>query len=249
MVHCRRLFLPQNRSAGYTWAASATRIPCSIPGVGFQALPMLHLAEKIVAGGDMVNRRSVLKIGAATMAGVFVKMPVCGRKLSPVPAHIAFQRVVFDERFAECRGFAAELHSAGVRTAAIRGDVAKLWYDDLRVHLSESRLPYAGLTDRAAMFCLEELARDVGMRVIFRADHIIDQNGQTQHTAVGPASLVAVAHNLPPEAGFGRVIAALFSQFDIGGLNISGAGDTSAQKRTGPFSPENKTALVSWVIA
>jgi hypothetical protein len=25
--------------------------------------------------------------------------------------------------------------------------------------------------------------------------------------------------------------------------------DASAQKRTGPFSPENKLALVSWVIA
>ena len=24
--------------------------------------------------------------------------------------------------------------------------------------------------------------------------------------------------------------------------------DIAAQKRTGPFSPENKTALVSWVI-
>ncbi len=197
----------------------------------------------------MVNRRSVLKIGAATVAGVLVKMPVSGRNLSPARAHLAFHRAVFDERFAECRAFAAELHSAGVFTSAIRGDVAKLWYDDLRVHLRENRLPVAGLTDRAALFCLEELARDVGMRVIFRADHMIDQNGHTQHTAVGPASLVAVARNLPREAGFGRAMAVLFSQFDISGLNISGAGDTSAQKRTGPFSPENKTALVSWLIA
>jgi hypothetical protein len=205
---------------------------------------MLHLAAKIVAGGEMVNRRSVLKIGAATVAGVLVKMPVSGRSPSPERAHIAFQRAVFDERFAECRGFAAELHGAGVPTSAIRGDVAKLWYDDLRVHLRENRLPVAGLTDRPALFCLEELARDVGMRVIFRADHIIDQSGHTQHTAVGPASLVAVARNLPPEAGFGRTVAALFGQFDI-----SEPRDLAAQKRTGPFSPKNKTALVSWLIA
>jgi hypothetical protein len=211
---------------------------------------MLHLAAKIVAGGEMVNRRRVLKIGAATVAGVLGKMPVSGRNLSPARAHIAFHRAVFDERFPECRGFAAELHSAGVFTSAIRGDVAKLWYDDLRVHLRENRLPVAGLTDRAALFCLEELARDVGMRVIFRADHVIDQNGYTQHTAVGPASLAAVTRNLRQQGdGFGRAIAVLFSQFDISGLNISGAGDTSAQKRTGPFSPENKTALVSWLIA
>ena len=196
----------------------------------------------------MVDRRSVLKIGAATVAGALVKMSVSGRNLPPTRAHIAFHRAVFDERFAECRGFAAELDGAGVRTSAIRGDVAKLWYHDLRIHLSETCLPFVGLTDRAAMFCLEELARDVGMRVTFRADHSIDQNSHTKHTAVGPASLVAVTHNLPPVAGFGRAMAVLFGQFDISGLNMSGAGDASAQKRTGPFSPENKTALVSWVI-
>jgi hypothetical protein len=210
---------------------------------------MIHLAAKIVAGGEMVNRRSVLKIGAATVAGTLVKMPVSGRDLSPKGVHLAFHRAIFDERFAECRGFAAELHSAGVVTSAIRGDVAKLWYYDLRLHLRENRLPVAGLTDRVALFCLEELARDVGMRVIFRVDHIINQIGHTQHSAVGPASLVAVARNLPQEAGFGRSIAVLFSQFDISWLNISGAGDMAAQKRTGPFSPENKTALVSWLIA
>ncbi len=192
----------------------------------------------------MVNRRNVLKLGVATVAGGLVKMPVSDRSLSLKRAHPAFHRAVFDERFAECRGFAAELRGAGVFTSAIRGEVGKLWYDDLRVHLRENRLPVAGLTDRAALFCLEELARDVGMRVIFRADHMLDQNGHTQHTAVGLASLVAVARNMPPEAGFGRTIAALFSQFDI-----SEPRDLAAQKRTGPFSPENKTALVSWLIA
>ena len=192
----------------------------------------------------MVNRRNVLKIGAATVTGALVKMPLTGGSLSPVRAHTAFHRAVFDERFSECRGFAAELYSAGVFTSAIRGDVAKLWYDDLRVNLRENRSPVAGLTDRPALFCLEELARDVGMRVIFRADHMINQNGHTQHTAVGPASLVAVAHSLPPEAGFGRPMARLFSRFDIGEPR-----DVAAQKRTGPFSPANKTALVSWLIA
>jgi hypothetical protein len=205
---------------------------------------MVHLAAKIVAGGEMVNRRSVLKIGAATVAGVLVKVPASDGNLSQTRAQIAFQRAVFDERFVESRGFAAELRGAGLFTSAIRGDVAKLWYGDLRAHLREDRLPVAGLTDRAALFCLEELARDVGMRVIFRADHIIDQDGHTQHTAVGPASLVTVARNLPQEAGFGRTMAVHFSQFDIGE-----GGDMAAQKRTGPFSPENKTALVSWLIA
>jgi hypothetical protein len=189
---------------------------------------MINLAAKIVAGGEMLNRRRVLKIGAATVAGVLVKAPVSGRNLSPGRADIAFHRAVFDERFAECQAFADELGSAGVCTSAIRGDVAELWYSDLRSHLRDSRLPVAGFTDRTALFCLEELARDVGMRVIFREDHIIDQNGdQTGHTAE-----------------LGQAIAVQFRQWDI-----SGRRDTSAPKRTGPFCPENKTALVSWIIA
>jgi hypothetical protein len=194
----------------------------------------------------MVDRRSVLKqIGAAAVAGAaLVNLPLLGRDAGRARARGAFQRAIFDERFAECRAFAAELHGAGVLPSAIRGDVAELWYHDLRARLSENRLPIAGMTDRAALFCLEELARDVHMRVIFRVDHIIDQNGRTQHTAVGPASLVAIARNLTQEAGFGPAIAVLFSEFDIGEPR-----DMAAQKRTGPFSPKNKTALVSWLIA
>jgi hypothetical protein len=229
-------FYPQNRAAGLHFGGLA-------PFTSKRCL-MLQLATKIVAGGKMVNRRSVLKIGAATAAGALVKMPASGRNLSPPPARSAFQRAVFDERFAECPAFAAGMRRAGVFTSAISGDVAKLWYDDLRKHLSENRLPVAGLTDRAASFCLEELARDVGMRVVFRADHIMDQDGHAQHAAVGPASLVAATRGLPPEAGFGRAMAGVLNRFDIGEPR-----DTAAQKRSGPFSPENKTALVSWIIA
>jgi hypothetical protein len=210
---------------------------------------MLVLPKEMIEEANMVNRRTVLKIGATALTGTVVNVPVFQHAASTRP-HDALQRAVFDDRFAECQAFATKLESAGAVTSAVRGDVAKLWYEDLRASLSNNkRALLAGLTDRPALFCLEELARDVGMRVIFRADHITEQNGHTQHAAVGLASLVAVARNLPQENGFGRAVAALFSQFDFSGLNISGAGDTSAQKRTGPFSPENKTALVSWLIA
>lgn len=196
----------------------------------------------------MVNRRSVIKIGAAAVAGTLLDLPVFGRNAGASGTHIMFHRAIYDERFAESRAFAAEMQGAGVHTSAIRGDVAGLWYDDLRICLSANRAPVAGLTDCAAVFFLEELSRDVGMRVIFRADHILDQvteqYSHVRHTAVGPASLVAVTSNLTPGPGFGRTIAQLLKQVDIGE-----ARGTDAQKRTGPFSPEHKTALVSWLIA
>jgi hypothetical protein len=192
----------------------------------------------------MVNRRSALKIGAATVAGVLAKLPVSGRNLPPAKAHIAFHRAVFDERFAECRGFAAELHSVGVLTSPIHGDVAKLWYEDLRAALSKRRAPVAGLTDRAALFCLEELARDVNMRVVFRVDHTIELDGLAQHVAAAEASIVSATRLLPKEPHFGRAMAERFSRLDPRELR-----DAAAQKRTGPFAPEDKTVLVSWVIA
>ena len=83
-------------------------------------------------------------------------MPLCG--------------AVFDERFDECLAFAGEMNRRGVVTSGIRGDVAKLWYEDLRARLRQGPAPIAGLTDRLALFCLEELARDVGMKVFFRVD-------------------------------------------------------------------------------
>ena len=176
----------------------------------------------------MVNRRSVMKVGAAAVAGALVNVPVSGRNATatfPDAQRIKEQK--------------------GVITSAIRGDVAKLWYDDLRVQLSKDPAPIAGLTDRATLFCLEELARDVGMRVIFRVDHIIDRSKQdrhAQHTAVGPASLVAADHHVDAGTGFGQAMAPAV-QAVRGRVE---PGDLAAQKRTGPFSPENKTALVSW---
>ena len=197
----------------------------------------------------MVNRRTILKLGATTVTGVLIERPGLGKDGAAPHPHNTFQRAVFEERFGECRAFAAELNRAGIPTTAIRGDVAKVWYEDLRVHLSRNPAPVAGLTDRAALFCLEELARDLGMRVIFRADHMIQPDGRAGHTAVGLASLVAVTRNLAPERGFGREIARLFRRFGTDGFDVSEARIGAAQKRTGPFSPENTMALVSWVIA
>jgi hypothetical protein len=190
----------------------------------------------------MINRRSALKTAAMALAGSLVKMP--DLQMLAAPACPGFGRVVFDERFETSRVFAAEFCNAGVLTSAIRGDVAKLWYDDLRISLGKHRAPIAGLTDRAALFCMEELMRDVTMRVVCRVDHILDPNGRAYHSAIGPESIVAAGPQLPTEAGLGRAMALLFSHFDVAEPR-----DSAAQKVTGPFSPENKIVLVSWVIA
>ena len=192
----------------------------------------------------MVDRRDVLKLGVASLGGVLIDVPLAAWGATPNAVPNAVYRAVFDERFEESRAFAGELERRAVVTSGIRGDVAALWYDDLRGHLSQRRAAVAGLTDRVALFCLEELARDVGMQVCFRVDHLIDADGRARHEAAGSAAIVDATRQLAPGPGFGRAMGVLASRF-TGGRSS----DLAVQKRTGPFSPGHKTALVSWVIA
>jgi hypothetical protein len=200
--------------------------------------------RRLLKGEDMVERRSVLKLGATSAAWALVNVPVRAFGAMPADSHGSLYRAVFDERFAEGLAFADEMNSRGVITSGIRGDVAKLWYEDLRARLRQGPAPVAGLTDRVALFCLEELARDVGMKVFFRVDHMVDKSGHVRHEATGPASAVEATRALAAGSGFGQAMAALACRCEAGG-----PGNIAAQKRTGPFSPEDKTALVSWVMA
>lgn len=188
----------------------------------------------------MVDRRSVLKIGAVTVAGALVGAhgPVVGA--APIERPCFLGAAVFTERHPEGQAFAEELQARGVSTFAAGYDIAQLWYRD---RLGD-HAPIAGLTDRLTLFCLEELGRGAGMRVLYRVDHLIDEYGNLEHSAVGPASVVEAASKLKPKSAFGREMALLASQFEF-----PDAPQTAAVKRTGPFTPDNKIVLVSWMIA
>lgn len=82
------------------------------------------------------------------------------------------------------------------------------------------------------------------MKVRYRVDHKADSIGHVQHDAVGPTSIVEAASQLDSRSGYGRTMAVLASQFDP-----RESGETDAQKRTGPFSAEDTTVLVSWLMA
>jgi len=185
-----------------------------------------------------------LKFGAAGLAGALAAVhgPVLGaaRADSPGLLHCA----VFSARFRQGVAFAEELQRRHVVTFSAGHDIAKLWYGDLEGGMSQTGGLIAGLTDRVTLFCLEELARSAGMRVLYRVDHVIDKHGNVEHTAAGPASILEATRKLVPASGFGREMAVLASQFELREPK-----DTAALKQTGPFSPENKVALVSWVIA
>jgi hypothetical protein len=192
----------------------------------------------------MVDRRAVLKLGAAGALGAAVNVPSQVFSKTEISPHRSLHRAIFDARYVDAVAFGEALSNRGVGVSGIRGDVAKLWYEDLRIHLRGDAAPIVGLTDRAALFCFEELARDVGLRVFLRVDHVRDQHGNVRHHSIGPASLVTAVHKLAPREGFGRSMALLVNYIDF-----DEAGDKTAQKRTGPYSPAGQNALVTWVIA
>jgi len=176
--------------------------------------------------------------------GALVGMPSPALGAARADSRSLLHGAVFASRFQEGAAFAEELQRRHVATFSVGYDIAKLWYGDLEGGLSQHYGLIAGLTDRVTLFCLEELARSAGLRVRYRVDHVIDEHGNAEHSAVGPASVVEATRKLTPKSEFGREMAALASQFELREPK-----NTSALKHTGPFSPENKVALVSWVIA
>lgn len=192
----------------------------------------------------MTSRRDALKLGAAGVAAALASVSTLPAVAIGIGAAGGLCRAVFDERYGECLVFARELEYRGVATNSIRNDVAALWYQDLRPQLRTTPLPFAGLTDRAALFCFEELARDVGMKVLCRVDRTIEQDGRVRHEVNGPAAAIEAARSLGADESFGRAMARLVSHMDR-----RESRSIAAQKRTGPFGPQNGTALVAWVIA
>src|SRR5665213_3018004 len=116
----------------------------------------------------MVDRRSVLKLGAASAMGALVGMPSPALLAVQAGSPSLIHGAVFSARFGPAMDFAEELRSRRVLTFGAANDIAKLWYRDLPGGLSQHRGPIAGLTDRVTLFCLEELARSAGLRVWYR---------------------------------------------------------------------------------
>ena len=100
-------------------------------------------------------------------------------------SHLRLERVVFDEGFADARAFSEEARRRSVRTSAIDGSIHELWYHDLFYRWRDSQTPIAGMTDHRALFLLEMMAADVGMRVVHRVHHH-ESNGTYSHRIFGP---------------------------------------------------------------
>lgn len=114
----------------------------------------------------MPDRRQILKAGLAGSALPAAVFASAARAAGPLKV----QRAVYDERFDEARGFAREAAARGWPLRPIRGDVTDVWFHDLDLLWKSEPASVAGLTAPSALFCLERLSWDAGLRVAHRAE-------------------------------------------------------------------------------
>jgi hypothetical protein len=127
----------------------------------------------------MQTRREFIQLGlAASAIPVLVGLPSLAGSRRP-------NAVVFDERFPPGPELAREAQKQGLRTYGLRGEVTSLWYRDLEPSWRGGPMMVTGLTSESALFCLELLARDRGMRLVFRSDHWLGADGRWSPAASG----------------------------------------------------------------
>ena len=122
----------------------------------------------------MISRRKLLGSAAAfSVAGSL------GGMMLPAVAdddisHWVYHVAIYDSRFPTAAQFAEQARQSSVAVAAISGDVTDIWYHQLYHHWQSRRTPIAGLVALPSLFCLRLLARDQGMRMVYRQDIAAD---------------------------------------------------------------------------
>ena len=133
----------------------------------------------------MANRREFIQAGiavttAASVTGASAQGEAAGATAPPHRIH----KVIYDERFTEPVRFARAAESLGLEAHAITGDMTALWYGELHGLWRKEPAAIAGMTRHGPMFCLEMLARDHGMRLVYQAEHQIS-GGEVRHSVSG----------------------------------------------------------------
>ena len=197
----------------------------------------------------MASRREFLQVGIAALA-----LPISAHAaLSPAadaPEKTApvspLYKVVFDERFPASVAFGTEARRLGLPTHSIRGDITDLWFHDLDAQWKRKPVAVAGLTAQGALFCLERLAWDHGMRVVFRGDHLYLGDGAIEHVLTGSERVVRQAASLRDDGdGWAARVAGLVARVPEG--HSTPAKATIHGRATAPASTEAED-LISWVI-
>jgi hypothetical protein len=139
----------------------------------------------------MTSRRtflhaSVAVAAAGTLGGVVasprftVKAPAAEQR-TPLALHA----VVVDQRFNESVEFGSQLALLGAQIYSMHGDVTDVWYSRLYPLWKTGGVAVAGLTGSGVLFCLERLAWDHKLRVVYRGSHQRIAVNRVAHAVLG----------------------------------------------------------------
>ena len=139
----------------------------------------------------MTSRRELLKAGLVASALPLAASAGFGDS-APGGAPVPLYKVLYDTRFAASVTFAERAAARGLAVLGTDGDVTRAWYHDLYHRWRQGPAAIAGLTAHGALFCLERLAWDQGLRVAYRGEHAAAPDG-VAHRLDGPASMLSAA--------------------------------------------------------
>ena len=128
-----------------------------------------------------------------------------------------FFTVLYDNDSDAGRAFGAEAARRGLRTRGVGLDLGGLWLHEIGPRWQRGPAALAGLTRGAPLFCLELLAQDYGMSVVYRARHDVEADGLCRHTLMGPACLSSWSDRL---AAAGRDWPGLAAELATGSAGV-----------------------------
>jgi hypothetical protein len=196
----------------------------------------------------MTNRRQFLGIGLAASALPFASSPLHAALATDTAAGadtVPLYKVLYDVRFPASMTFARRATARGIPVQAMAGDMTPFWYDDLYHRWQRSPVAIAGLTAHAALFCLERLAWDQRMRVVFRAEHAATA-AAIAHTIEAPRNILGAAARAVAGPAWASAIADFVLQYP------RAAAALATRRVETPYAAPVDTVtepLFSWLIA
>src|SRR4029453_3422727 len=135
---------------------------------------------------------SMMAVGSTAPPGVLARWARTSEEASRDGSRdepYQFFRVLFDNTSAEGAAFGAEAAARGAATRAVGIDLGSLWMHEIEPQWKHCPAAIAGLTSGPHLFCLELLARDYGMGLVYRVRHEIGASDHCGHIVAGPPVL------------------------------------------------------------
>lgn len=201
----------------------------------------------------MISRRTFLQgsmaMGGLAFAGISVPGFASARTTGVDRVTLPIFSAIYDKGFPASAAFGAAAKQQGYSTHGIDGDITELWVRHLSERWQHEPVAIAGLTHASALFVLERLGWDHGLRVIFRAQHRVEVDGRIEHRLSGPSSMLrAFETTVSERSNLGTCMAGVLAHCHGPERTPS---TLSLMARPGPgldADRDNRT-LVSWVIA